>query len=88
MEKDKTFVTVSYPINYASAIHFTLNWPNTKQVDYTLYDLKGKAIKTNTIKVNGITNYSLDTNGLASGTYAVKFTDQQNHTEVRKIIIK
>ncbi|MBC7605616.1 MAG: T9SS type A sorting domain-containing protein [Burkholderiales bacterium] len=88
MEKDKTFVTVSYPINYASAIHFTLNWPDTKQVDYILYDLKGKAIKTNTIKINGITNYSLDTNGLASGTYAVKFTDQQNHTEVRKIIIK
>jgi endo-beta-N-acetylglucosaminidase D len=85
-ENENSFVTISYP--EINAVRFTINWPNSQQLSYTLFDLQGKIIRSNRIKLDGNTNYSLDTNGLASGTYMVKFTDQKNTSETKKIIIK
>jgi hypothetical protein len=86
--KNGSFVKVSYPVENNKSILFTINWPDTKGLNYTIYDLQGKVIKSNSIKLNGTTSYSLDTNGFAAGTYIAKFTDQNNHSETRKVIIK
>ncbi|HMK07224.1 MAG TPA: T9SS type A sorting domain-containing protein [Flavobacterium sp.] len=86
--KNNSFVTASYPVGNNAPILFTINWPNAKQLNYTLYDLQGKALRSNSIKLNDSTNYPLDTNGLASGTYTIKFTDQKNVSETQKIIIR
>lgn len=86
--KNNNFVTVSYPVQANNNLLFTINWPEAKQLGYTIYDLQGKAVKSNTIKVNNTTNYSFDTNGLSSGTYTIKFTDQKNVSETKKIIIR
>jgi hypothetical protein len=51
-------------------------------------DLQGKIIAENNIAINNTTAYSFPTNGLAKGTYVVKFTDESNRSEVQKIIIK
>jgi endo-beta-N-acetylglucosaminidase D len=81
-------VTVSYPQNSNAAILFNINWPDATQLNCIVYDLQGKAVKSNTVKVNGKTNYALDTTGLAAGTYTVKFTDPKNVSETKKIIIR
>jgi hypothetical protein len=86
--KNNSFVTVSYPSETTHTVHFSFNWPNTEQLSYVIYDLQGKAVKSNCIALNGITNYSLDTNELASGTYMIRFTDEKNVSETKKIIIK
>ena len=80
------FVTVSYPYN--SGIVFTLDWPNATQIDYTLFDLQGKKVKSEIITINHATNYKFDKSGLQSGTYIAKFTDQNNTTVTKKIIVK
>lgn len=84
--KNSAFVTVSYP--ETNNILFTIKWPNAKQLDYTIYDLNGKVVKSNRIKLNGTTNCPLETSTVSSGAYMVKFTDQNNRSEIRKIIIK
>ena len=86
--KNNNFVTASYPVGNNAPILFTINWPNATQINYTLYDLQGKAIKSSIIKLNEATNYPFDTNGLASGTYTIKFTDSKNVSETKKIIIR
>jgi len=80
------FVTVSYPLENKQ-LRFTVDWPNAQQLDYTLYDLQGRAVKSNTIKVNGTTNYTLDTNGIAAGTYTVKFANGKV-SETQKVIVR
>ena len=85
--KDSNYVTVSYP-NNNSAVLFNINWPNSNQLRYTVTDLQGKIIAENNIALNNTTTYSFPTNGLAKGTYIVKFTDESNKSEVQKIIIK
>ncbi len=84
--KENSFVTVSY--SEIDAVLFSINWPNGEHVNSTLFDLQGKAIKSNRINLNGITNYSLDTKELASGTYMIRFADEKNISETKKIIIK
>jgi len=85
--KDSNYVIVSYP-NNNSAVLFNINWPNSKQLKYTLTDLQGKIISENTVALNNATTFSFPTNGLAKGTYIVKFSDEINRSEVQKIIIK
>lgn len=86
--KNNNYVTVSYPENSIAAILFNINWPNSNQLKYTVTDLQGKIIAENNIALNNTTTYSFPTNGLAKGTYIVKFTDESNRSEVQKIIIK
>ncbi len=86
--KNNNFVTVSYPENGISTILFNINWPNSNQLKYTVTDLQGKIVAENNIALNNTTTYSFSTNGLAKGTYIVKFTDESNRSEVQKIIIK
>ena len=86
--KNNSFIKVSYPVENNKNIVLTINWPDAEQLNYTLYNIQGKEIHSNTINLNGKTNYALDTNGFESGTYIAKFTDHNNHRETRKIIIK
>ena len=81
------FITVSYPAKSAN-ITLSINWPNAKHVNYTIYDLQGRSIRSNSIDLNGTTTYPLSTNGLVKGTYTIKFSDQKNHSEVKKILIQ
>jgi len=81
-------VSISYPPHIEKEILFTINWPNMRKINYTIYDLQGKIVKSNSIELNGTTNYPLDTNGLTSGTYMIKFTDSKNLSETKKIIIR
>lgn len=85
--KNNSFVSVSYPQTHKNVL-FTINWPNTEHLNFTLYDLQGKVVKSNRIQLNGITNYSLDTNDLDSGTYMIRFTDSNNISETKKIILR
>jgi len=84
--KNNSFITISYPNESNTLVLFNINWPNAKQLQYLVTDMQGKVVKENTISAN--TAYPFSTNGLASGTYIVKFTDQNQHIETRKIIIK
>lgn len=81
------FITVSYPAHDDSIV-FTIAWQGVKRVDYTVYDLQGKTVKANFIKLNGNPNYTFDTTGIPSGTYMVKFTNEKNISETKKIIIR
>ncbi|MBS7785951.1 T9SS type A sorting domain-containing protein [Flavobacterium sp. CYK-55] len=85
--KNNHFVTLSYPEKQNSVL-FNISWPNAKQIDYTVSDLQGKIIRQNNIALNGSTNYTFQTTDLAAGIYIVKFKDQNNQTETRKMIIK
>ncbi len=82
------FVKVSYPTQANKNILFTINWPNAELLKCTLYDLQGKTIQVNSIKLNDTTDFALDTNTIATGTYMIKFTDSKNTSETKKIIIK
>jgi len=84
--KNNSFITISYPNESNTLVLFNINWPNAKQLQYLVTDMQGKVVKENTISAN--TTYPFSTNGMAEGTYIVKFTDQSNHSEIRKIIIK
>ena len=86
--KTNSFVTISYPADDNAPMLFNINWPSAKQLHYSVTDMQGKVVKENTISVNKTTTYPFSTNSFAAGTYIVKFTDQNNHTEIRKIIIK
>ena len=86
--KNNNYVTVSYPNNGTSAVLFNINWPTFKQIKYIVTDLQGKIVTENNIDLNNTTTYSFPTNGLAKGTYIVKFSDDSNRSEVQKIIIK
>ena len=80
------FVTVSYPEN--NDVNFTINWPSASRINYTVSDLQGKLVKKENIELNKITNYSLNTSGWAAGTYFATFSDSNNLTETKKIIVK
>jgi len=80
------FIIVSYPNN--NSISFTINWKGTDHVNYTIFDLSGKTVKKDVVKLNKTTRYTLDTSGLSSGSYIVKFTDKNNISETKKIIIR
>ncbi len=82
------FVKVYYPTQMSKNILFTINWPNTELLKYTLYDLQGKTILVNSIKLNGTTDFALDKNTIAPGTYMIEFTDSKNTSETKKIIIQ
>lgn len=84
---DNSFVTASYPSGIGNQILFDINWPSAKQIDYTVFDLQGRAVISHTIETNGTTSHAFDTTGLASGTYTVKFTSGKV-TETQKIIIR
>ena len=86
--KNNSFVTVSYPVDSAAPILFNINWPNAKQLYYAVTDIQGKVVKESSISMNTSINFPLQTNGMAKGTYIVKFTDQNNNSETRKILIK
>jgi endo-beta-N-acetylglucosaminidase D len=83
--KINNFITVSYPDNEPA---FAINWPNAKQIKYTVIDINGKVVSENNINLNKTTTYKLNTVNMAAGTYIVKFNDEQNRTETKKIIIK
>jgi hypothetical protein len=85
--KDSNYVIVSYPNDNSAAVLFNINWPNSNQIKYTVTDLQGKNIVENNIALNNTTTYSFSTNGLAKGTYIVKFTDKSNKSVVQKITI-
>lgn len=87
-EKQPNAVTVSYPGITNNNVVFTINWPSASQLKYTVYDIQGKSVSEKNIAVHKITNFSLDTSNLHSGAYFVKFTDKNNISETRKIIVK
>jgi len=84
--RKNNFVTVSYPQN--NNVAFTINWPATKKLNYTVSDLQGKIIKKETILVDKTTNHILNTAGWPSGMYLVAFSDKNNLTETKKIVVK
>jgi len=86
--KSDNLVTVSYPMERNTPILFTINWPMEKQVKYSVTDMHGKIVLENTVSLNKTTTYPLPNTGLKAGTYVVKFYDQHNRIEVKKIIIK
>lgn len=81
-----SFVTVLYPNN--SGIVYTLDWPNATTLNYTLFDFQGKKVKSQVIVLDKTTEYKFDRAGLQSGTYIAKFTDENNTTVTKKIIVK
>lgn len=85
--KNKDFITISYPAE-ENTILLNINWPNTNRINYTLYDLQGREVKSSNIRLNGNTNYSLDKAGLAPGTYMITFSDLKSVSETKKVIIK
>ncbi len=86
--RNNTFVNVSYPSeNYASPL-FTINWPMARQLKYSVTDMQGKIVFENNIVLNKSTTYSIQKNTLSAGAYLVKFYDENNRSEVKKIIIK
>ncbi|MFN8275689.1 MAG: T9SS type A sorting domain-containing protein [Flavobacteriaceae bacterium] len=81
------FVTLSYP-EKQKIILCNINWPNAKQLTYTVCDIQGKIIRQNTIAVQGTTTLPIETNALQAGVYLIKFNDQNNQTETRKMMVK
>ncbi len=86
--KNNNYVTVSYPNQKNDPLIFTINWPVSKEIKYIVYDLQGKAIQENRIVLKGITTFPFNINNLSSGSYIVKFFDDKNIQEVKKIIVK
>ena len=86
--QNTNFVTVSYPVQINDPILLTINWPTAKEVNYTVFDLQGKLINTNSIVLKGITSTPFITSDLSSGTYIIKFYDKNNVSEVKKILVK
>jgi len=84
--KKNNFVTVSYP--QGNNIAFTINWPVVSKVDYTVSNTQGKIIKREAVSLNKTTNHLLNTSGWAAGTYLVTFSDKNNVSETKKIIVK
>jgi endo-beta-N-acetylglucosaminidase D len=84
--KNQEFVIVSYPKN--SDILFTVNWPSATKINYSVFDLQGQKVKSDAIELNQTTKYYFEHEGLASGTYIVKFTDQNDKTVTKKIIVR
>ena len=80
-------VNVSYPEN-GKEIQLQINWPLASRLNYSIYDLQGKLVKQNMISLNKKTIHALETQGLNSGTYLITFTDKNNLTETKKIIVK
>lgn len=80
------FVTVTYPND--DQIGFTINWPDASKIDYTVFDLNGRKVKSGTIRLNQTTKYQFDAKGLQSGTYIVKFADEKNTKVTQKIFVK
>jgi endo-beta-N-acetylglucosaminidase D len=86
--KTNAFVTVSYPVQPNNPILFTINWPNARQLKYSVSNMGGKVIMQNTITFDKTSTHPLNTNGLAAGVYLVKFCDDKNRIEVKKIRVK
>jgi endo-beta-N-acetylglucosaminidase D len=86
--KSNNYVTVSYPSNSNFGVLFNITWPTFNQIRYVVTDLQGKVVSKNNIDLKNTTTYSFPTNGLAKGTYIIKFSDESNRSEVQKIIIK
>ncbi len=86
-QKSSSFVTVSYP-DQKNEMVFTIDWPSTSKLKYEMYDLQGKLVRFNSINLDKRINYTLDTNNFASGTYLVKFTDKNNISETKKVIVR
>lgn len=84
--QNSQLVTVTYPDN--NRIGFTINWPNASKIDYSVFDLQGRKVKTEEINLNQTTKHPFDSESLSSGTYIVKFTDQNNTVVTKKIVVK
>ncbi len=82
-----SFVTLSYP-EKQNTVLCNINWPKAKQLTYTVCDVQGKIIRQNTIAVHGATTLPIQTNDLQAGVYLIKFKDQNNQTETRKMMVK
>ena len=66
---------------------FELQWTNSTNTSFTVYDITGKQIiKVATIP-NGVFNHSLDMSSFAKGMYILKAT-MDGTTVTKKLIIK
>ncbi len=83
---DTNAVIVSYPL--INQILFTIDWTNARKIDYSVYTLQGQRVKSDSIAVNKTTGYKFDPTGISTGTYIVKFTDENNTTVTKKILVK
>jgi len=81
-----TAVTVIYPQH--GNVSFVTNWPNNSSVNYKICDLQGKIAHSGNIDNAKNTTFSLPVQNLSKGTYVVTFSDKNNITETRKIIVK
>lgn len=79
------FVTVTYPGK--DLIGFAVNWPDAERIDYSVYNLQGRKVKSGEVPANK-SDYKFETTGLGSGVYSVKFTDENNTTVTKKIIVR
>ncbi len=84
--RKNSFVTVSYPEN--NNVAFSINWPAADRLNCIVSDLQGKIISNETIPLNKTTSHTLNTCGWAKGTYIVTFSDKNNLTETKKIIVR
>jgi endo-beta-N-acetylglucosaminidase D len=85
--KTHSFITLSYPEKQKTVL-CNINWPNAKQLAYTICDVQGKTIQQNTVLLSGPTVVPIQTNHMTAGIYIINFKDQNNQTETRKMIIK
>ena len=79
------YVTVAYP---QDKIMFRINWPNAQKINYTIFDLQGRKVKSNSLHVTKTYEHRLDAGGMESGTYIVKFTDEKNTSVTKQILVK
>lgn len=83
---NQEFVIASYPKN--GNVLFNINWPGAARLAYSVCDLNGKTVKSDHIVADKTPAFELQTDGLASGAYIVKFTDQDNTTVSKKIVVR
>lgn len=85
VESGPDLVTISYPGK--GQIGFTTNWPNAEKISYSVYNLQGQNVKSGVIPARK-SDYKFEAAGLANGVYSVKFTDGNNTTVTKKIIVQ
>ena len=65
------------PASSESIINIVLD--NTQQVDFTIVDLSGRAVKTNSMNLNeGDNQVSIDSSDLPSGAYRIVISSEDN----------
>lgn len=84
--ENASFVVASNPAK--GMVLFKFNWPNAQKLNSHIFDMQGRKVNSDVIALGGSNEYKLETTSMSAGTYIVKFTDQNNTTVTKKIIVK